>query len=162
MRYLILALVLLANLALAAAQTSSSAALRVGIVGLTHGHVEGFFEHSLHRPEIQIVGISEPNQQVASRYAEQFKIDHSFFYTDLRSHAGKVEPQAVLVYTNTFDHRKVIEICARHGIHVMVEKPLAVSLTTRAPSSMPRMPEKFKWWSITRRPGIAVTGLPTI
>lgn len=127
MRYVILALALLANLALAAAQTSSSAALRVGIVGLTHGHVEGFFEHSLHRPEIQMVGISEPNQQVASRYAEQFKIDHSFFYADLEEMLQKAQPQAVLVYTNTFDHRKVIEICARHGIHVMVEKPLAVS-----------------------------------
>ena len=40
----------------------------------------------------------------------------------------KAHPQAVLVYSNTFDHRKVVEICARHGVHVMVEKPLAVSL----------------------------------
>jgi len=34
----------------------------------------------------------------------------------------------VLVYTNTYDHRRVVEICARHGVHVMMEKPLAVSL----------------------------------
>jgi predicted dehydrogenase len=40
----------------------------------------------------------------------------------------KTHPQAVLVYTNTYDHRHVVEICARHGIHVMMEKPLAVSL----------------------------------
>jgi predicted dehydrogenase len=40
----------------------------------------------------------------------------------------KAHPQAVLVYTNTFDHRRVVEICARHGVHVMMEKPLAVSL----------------------------------
>jgi len=34
----------------------------------------------------------------------------------------------VLVYTNTYDHRQVVEVCARHGVHVMMEKPLAVSL----------------------------------
>jgi predicted dehydrogenase len=41
---------------------------------------------------------------------------------------SKVHPQAVLVYTNTYDHRRVVETCARHGVHVMMEKPLAVSL----------------------------------
>ena len=40
----------------------------------------------------------------------------------------KAHPQAVLVYTNTYDHRRVVEVCARHGVHVMMEKPLAVSL----------------------------------
>ena len=38
------------------------------------------------------------------------------------------QPQAVLVYTNPLDHRKVVEACARHGVHVMMEKPLAVSM----------------------------------
>ena len=41
---------------------------------------------------------------------------------------SRTHPQAVLVYTNTYDHRRVVEICARHGVHVMMEKPLAVSL----------------------------------
>src|SRR5216684_3177497 len=36
-------------------------------------------------------------------------------------------PQAVLAYTNTYDHRRVVEICARYGVPVMMEKPLAVS-----------------------------------
>jgi predicted dehydrogenase len=40
----------------------------------------------------------------------------------------KTHPQAVVTYTNTFDHRSVVEICARHGVHVMMEKPLAVSV----------------------------------
>jgi predicted dehydrogenase len=40
----------------------------------------------------------------------------------------KVHPQAVLVNTTTYDHRRVVEVCARHDVHVMMEKPLAVSL----------------------------------
>src|SRR5947208_1847103 len=39
----------------------------------------------------------------------------------------RAHPQAVLVYTSTFDHRTVVEECAHRGIHVMMEKPLAVS-----------------------------------
>ena len=95
--------------------------------GLVHGHVDGFFQHSLHRSDIQIVGIAEPDQQVAARYAAQFSLDRGLIFTDLEDMLQKTHPQAVLAYTNTYDHRKVVEICARHGVPVMMEKPLAVS-----------------------------------
>jgi len=49
-------------------------------------------------------------------------------FADLEEMIAKAHPQAVLVYTSTYDHRRVVEICARHGVHVMMEKPLAVSL----------------------------------
>ena len=52
-------------------------------------------------------------------------LDYELF--DLEDMLQKTHPQAVLAYTNTFDHRQVVEMCARHGIHVMMEKPLAVS-----------------------------------
>lgn len=127
MRHLVIALTLCATLA-AASEKNAPTPLRVGIVGLVHGHVAGFFEHSLSLPEIQLVGIAEPDQPLASRYAEHFGLDRALFFSSLEVMLDKVHPQAVLVYTNTFDHRKVIEICASHGVHVMVEKPLAVSL----------------------------------
>jgi predicted dehydrogenase len=37
------------------------------------------------------------------------------------------KPDAVVLYTNTFDHRRGVEICARNHVSVMMEKPLAVS-----------------------------------
>ena len=110
------------------AQTTASAApLRVAIAGMVHGHVEGFLQHSLRRSDIQIVGIAEPDPQVAARYAAQFNLDRGLFFADLEEMLQKTHPQAVLAYTNTHDHRKVVEICARHHIPVMMEKPLAVS-----------------------------------
>lgn len=110
------------------AQTTASAGpLRVAIAGMVHGHVEGFLQHSLHRPDIQIVGFAEADQQVAARYAAQFSLDRKLIFADLEAMLQKTHPQAVLAYTNTYDHRKVVEICARHGVPVMMEKPLAVS-----------------------------------
>ncbi len=105
----------------------SPSPLRVAVAGLVHGHVEGFFEHSLHRADIQLTGIAEPNQQLALGYATRFGIDHALLFSDLETMLKKTHPQAVLAYTSTFDHRSVVEICARYGVAVMMEKPLAVS-----------------------------------
>jgi predicted dehydrogenase len=110
----------------APAQTHAS--LRVAIVGLVHGHVHGFFAQSLHSPEIQIVGVVEPDRRLLDAAAARYSFDRSLLFTDVEEMIAKVHPQAVLVYTNTYDHRRVVEICARNGVHVIMEKPLAVSL----------------------------------
>lgn len=101
--------------------------LRVGIVGLVHGHVQGFLQQSLHNPEIEIVGIAEPDAQLASQYATQYGFDRGLLFSDLEQMLERTHPQAALVYTNTYDHRRVVEVCARHGVPLMMEKPLAVS-----------------------------------
>ena len=102
--------------------------LRVVIVGLVHGHVSGFLGPALKRSDIQIVGIAEANQQLAQRYTNQFKLDPKLLFIDVEQMLTTIKPQAVLVYTDTRDHRRVVEAAARHGIPVMMEKPLAVSL----------------------------------
>src|ERR1700693_1240208 len=102
--------------------------LRVGIVGLVHGHVQGFFDNSLRSPEIEIVGIAESDASVSSYYATRYNLGPNIFFAGLDEMLGRTHPQAVLVYTNTYDHRRVVETCARHGVQVVMEKPLAVSL----------------------------------
>jgi glucose-fructose oxidoreductase len=112
-------------------QTASApthAPLRVGIVGLVHGHVYGFLDQSRNSPEISIVGIAEPDRQLLTLAGARYGFDQAMLFSDLEQMLAKAHPQAVLVYTNTFDHRRVVEISARHGVHVMMEKPLAVSL----------------------------------
>ena len=104
------------------AQTAGDAPIRIGIAGLAHGHVDGFFQRSLHRPEIQIVGIAEADQALAARYSSKYDLKQIPVYTSLEDMLEKAHPQAVLAYTNTYDHRKVVEVCARHGVHVMMEK----------------------------------------
>lgn len=101
--------------------------LRVGIVGLVHGHVHGFLGQYRHSPEIEIVGVAEPDQQLLSKAGTRYGFNPSILFTNLEEMIGKTHPQAVLVYTNTFDHRRVVETCARLGVNVMMEKPLAVS-----------------------------------
>jgi len=124
-RFSVSALVFFLAVFQAAAQTPGP--LRIGIVGLAHGHVAGFFNNNLKRSDIQIVGIAEPDRQLFDRYSQQHQLDPSLYFASLADMIARVHPTAVAVYTNTFDHRRVVEECARHGIHVMMEKPLAVS-----------------------------------
>ena len=106
----------------------TAAPLRIGIAGLVHGHVGGFLQQNLHRADIQVVGVAEADNKLASFYESKFALAHSIFFATVDEMLEKTKPQAVLVYTNTFDHRSVVEACARHGVAVMMEKPLAVSL----------------------------------
>ncbi len=107
---------------------AEDAPLRVALAGLVHGHAFGFFDQFQHRTDLQIVGIAESDQQLAAQFARKYGLQPGIFYSDLEEMLKKTHPQAVLAYTNTYDHRGVVEICARHGVPVMMEKPLAVSL----------------------------------
>src|SRR6201987_42136 len=123
---------LLAPLSLAtpaSAQTPQSPpTLRVAIVGLVHGHVHGFLSQYQHRPEIEIVAVVEPDPKLRSAAATRYGFQAAQLFADLDEMIAKTHAQAVLVYTSTYDHRRIVETCAHHGVHVMMEKPLAVSL----------------------------------
>jgi predicted dehydrogenase len=101
--------------------------LRVAVAGLVHGHADGFFSHTLGRRDVQIVGIAEPDRALFDRYAAKYKLDPALYRAELEELLRTVNPQAVLGYTSTYDHRKIVEICAKYSVPVMVEKPLATT-----------------------------------
>src|SRR3981189_1305463 len=110
------------------ATKQDDAPLRVVLAGLVHGHASGFFDQFHPRADLRVVGIAEADRQLAAQFAKSYGLAASLFYSDLEEMLKATHPQAVLSYTNTYDHRRVVEICARYGVHVMMEKPLAVSL----------------------------------
>jgi predicted dehydrogenase len=106
---------------------ASIAPLRVAMAGLEHGHADGFFTRTKDRRDIQVVGIAEPDRKIFDSYAAKFALDPSLYHADLDELLTAARPQAVLIFTNTHDHRRAVEICAKHSVPVMMEKPLAVS-----------------------------------
>src|SRR6202140_2768081 len=102
--------------------------IRVAIVGLVHGHVKGFLAALPGNQAATLVAIVEPQEALAKEYAAKYRLDAKLFYTDLEKMLAEQHPDAVLVYTTIADHRKVIEVAARHGVSSMVEKPLATTL----------------------------------
>ena len=98
------------------------------IVGLAHDHANGFIPRARNRPELQLAGIVEPKQDLVERYAKQLNLPTNLFYPSLEALLAWTNIQAVATFTSTFQHRQVVEMCAPRDIHVMMEKPLAVSL----------------------------------
>ncbi len=77
---------------------------------------------------MQLVAISDPDPALWAKYEKKFGLDHGLFFADMDKMIDARHPQVVLVYTSIQGHRKVIETAARHGVSVMVEKPLTISL----------------------------------
>ncbi|HEY8512090.1 MAG TPA: Gfo/Idh/MocA family oxidoreductase [Cyclobacteriaceae bacterium] len=105
---------------------SLSQPLRLGIAGLTHGHVGWAFE-SAKKGDIEIVGIAEPDRAVAQRYATRYGFPMTKIYSSLEEMLNATRPTAVAAFGSILAHRDVVRACAPQGIHVMVEKPLAIS-----------------------------------
>jgi glucose-fructose oxidoreductase len=103
--------------------------VRVAIVGLVHDHAMGLFGPLAKNPNVQLVAIIESDPTLIQRYSARFHLDPNLFHSDLDRMLEQQHPDAVLVYTDIQDHRKVIEAAARHGVSSMVEKPLATNLS---------------------------------
>jgi predicted dehydrogenase len=101
--------------------------LHVAIAGLVHGHVDGFLRLVQKHPEVAIVGIFEPSEELRKQYAQKYQMPEKIFFADLSKMLEQTRPQAVATFTNTFDHPMVVEACAPRHIAVMMEKPMAVS-----------------------------------
>jgi predicted dehydrogenase len=127
MKKIISLLILINTFGLIAGQDAGhKQVVRMGIAGLSHSHVMPLLR-TLNSQDFQVVGIYEENREMAMRYARQFKIDSTIIYSSLDEMLDKTKPQGVLTFTSIYDHLKVVKACAPRGIHVMVEKPLAVN-----------------------------------
>ncbi len=102
--------------------------LRVAIVGLEHGHVEGFLAALKHHPDVELVGIADADAELFAKYQKRFSLPETLAYKTEANMIERTHPQAVLVYTSIGEHRHSIEIAAQYGVSVMVEKPLTISL----------------------------------
>jgi glucose-fructose oxidoreductase len=121
---------LLALIAFAPHNASAQAnpPLRVAIVGLVHGHVQGFLHNLPSHPEITLVGISEPDAALRQHYIDRTHLPANLFFPTEAAMLQSTHPQAILVYTSTAGHRAAIEQAAPLHIAAMVEKPLATTV----------------------------------
>jgi len=112
-----------------AAASAWAQPVRVAVAGLTHGHVTGFLHALQGRPEVQLVGVFDPDPILGHGYEGQFHLDHALMFTDLATMLVQVKPDAVAIFSSTGDHPGFVEICTAHHVGVvMMEKPLAVGM----------------------------------
>ncbi len=102
-----------------------SAPIRVVVARLTHDHVGRVW--GVKHPDVQIVGIYEPNSALVDRLSTRYGFSRDMVFGDLPKMLDSLKPDAVMAFGSIREHLGVVEAAAPRGVHVMVEKPLAVS-----------------------------------
>ena len=110
-----------------AQQPAADRPLRLAIAGLVHGHVSGFLRSAQGRKDVEIAGVYDPDKALLQQYGDRFNIPAAALFTNLDEMLDRIKPEAVASFTNTYDHPAIVEAAAGRHIHVMMEKPLAVS-----------------------------------
>jgi predicted dehydrogenase len=109
------------------AESTTQKPIRIAIAGMTHGHI-GFILGRKDKGDFQLVGVFEPNTELANKLSKKYGFDSKLIFDNLEKMLDKVKPEAVAVFGSIFEHMAAVEACAPRGIHVMVEKPLATNL----------------------------------
>jgi predicted dehydrogenase len=108
-------------------QAQGSEPLKIAIDGLTHTHVHWILGRA-DDGDFEIVGIAEPNKDLALRYLRQYNLSEKLLFSSLDELLKEKKPEAVAAFNSIYQHLSTVRLCAQRGIHVMVEKPLAVNL----------------------------------
>lgn len=102
--------------------------IRYGVVGLGHiaqNAVLPAFKHAS-KNSILTALISE-DQKKLEELSKLYKVDNCFYLNELEDCLRSGEIDVLYVCTPNDTHRKIVELAANYGVHVLCEKPMAVS-----------------------------------
>jgi predicted dehydrogenase len=109
------------------AYTQQSRKVKLGVAGMTHGHVNWIL-NNMEGDNYEVIGFAEENDTLVHRLFSRYNLPETYHYQNLTDLILETSPDGILAFNSIYEHLHVVEICAPEGIHVMVEKPLAVSL----------------------------------
>ncbi|WP_143959754.1 Gfo/Idh/MocA family protein [Litoribacter populi] len=106
--------------------SQSANPVRMAVAGLAHGHSHWIFNDL--GEETVLTGIYEPNESLKNQFKDQYNLDDSLFHNSLEELLQNTNAEGVLAFGPISDHLEVVKAAAPRGIHVMVEKPLALDI----------------------------------
>ena len=113
---------------LAASAQPAAPPVKIAIAGVAHGHIGRIVRLIKASTDVELVGLYDKDVALHAVMAKRFDLAPALFFNDLDAMLDKTRPQAVAAFGTTADHPVVVEAAARRGMHVMMEKPLAVSV----------------------------------
>jgi predicted dehydrogenase len=112
---------------LGASAAAEGPPLRIVVVGLVHGHVEGVLWAARERADLEIVGVYDPDRALFDKHKAKYRLADELYFDDLARMLDETRPEAASVMTSIADHLAVVRACAPRKVPVLLEKPLAFS-----------------------------------
>ena len=101
---------------------------RIGIIGLVHDHIWNYLAAAKDVPDLEIACGADPNPPLLQKIQKQLGWKDSALYADPAGMLDREKLDACLIFTESSRHADLTELCARRGLHVMVEKPMALNV----------------------------------
>jgi len=99
-------------------------AVKFGVIGV--GGMGGTHCKSLHEmPETELAAVADVNEETARVVGEKYDAP---FFTDTKKLIRSGGVEAIIIVTPHYFHPPIAQYAARHGVHVLSEKPIAVSV----------------------------------
>ncbi|MDE3179875.1 MAG: Gfo/Idh/MocA family oxidoreductase [Acidobacteriota bacterium] len=111
---------------LAACSQAQARKVRLAIVGLNHDHVWGLLNDCARAPQADLVAIADTHTELIAK--ARLRVGPRVrFYSDYIKMLDDVKPDGVIITTETDHHLAIVRDCAKRGIDVEMEKPMATT-----------------------------------
>jgi UDP-N-acetylglucosamine 3-dehydrogenase len=98
--------------------------MRIGIMSFAHLHAEGYIQNLRQSPGVEMIGFSDTDAERGRHFAAQF---NAHWYPTHEALLAE-KPDGVIICSETANHRKLVELAANAGVHVLCEKPIEMTL----------------------------------
>lgn len=102
--------------------------IRYAVVGL--GHIAQFavlpaFKNA--KDNSELVAIVSGDSEKLKKIGDEYGIEKRYLYSEFEECLKSGEIDAIYIATPNFYHRNIMETAAKYGVHVLCEKPMAVT-----------------------------------
>jgi predicted dehydrogenase len=101
--------------------------LRTGILGcggFAHRHAQNLISLP---EEIELAVFCDHHDENARAFSEKYTGGRGLIFTDPRKMFGKADLDLLVICLPPFAHANEVELAAQHGVHILIEKPIALS-----------------------------------
>src|SRR5688572_23321721 len=75
----------------------------------------------------QLVALVSGDKEKLKILGEKYRIDKRYLYSEFEELLRSGEVDAIYIATPNFYHRNIMETAAKYGVHVLCEKPMAIT-----------------------------------
>ena len=116
-----------------------SKVFRIGVIGFAHMHINHLIERFAVHPQAELAACADTPALVPElrsvHYTRAWNLRHALddlgfprAYEDYQEMLEQEKLDIVICCSENAQHPEVVGACAQHGVHVIVEKPMAASL----------------------------------